>query len=292
MIPNYLARNGWRTTHLAWLLVLVALGIFVTRAAWADIFLIALNDEESTQIWLVPLVFTWLIWARRARFRLCARRGRSVGLLLIAAGWALLTIGDLYYYQAFWHFGAILVVVGCVVAVLGADLLWRFAPAFFVLCFMVPVPGRIRQQISIPAQRITAEVTEALLQAMAVPIERAGNLLTINGEQVAVAEACNGLRMVFTLVLVSYAFAFGTPLRNGVRLVVILLSPFLAIMFNVFRLVPTVLVYGYSTDTVAKIFHDYAGWIMVVLAFGTLMGLLWLLRWALVPVTRYTLAYD
>lgn len=292
MIPNYLARNGWRPRHLLWLLALVTAGVYVTYDAWADIFLIAWKDEESTQIWLVPPVFAWLLWARRARIRLCARRGRSVGLLLIALGWGLLTVGDLYYFQAFWHLGAILVAVGCTVAVLGADLLWRFAPAFFVLMFLIPVPGRIRQQISIPAQRITAEVTEALLQAMAIPIERAGNLLTINGTEVAVAEACNGLRMVFTLVLVTYAFAFGTPLRNGVRLVVILLSPFMAILFNVFRLVPTVLVYGYSTDTVADFFHTWAGYVMVALAFGTLMGLLWLLRWALVPVTRYTLAYD
>jgi exosortase len=278
--------------HIVGLLVMLAAGFYVTRAAWLDILQFAINDEESTQIWLVPLVFAWLIWSRRSRARLCARRGRSLGVAIVAAGWAMMLFGDMQYHQALWHLGAVMVVVGCAVTVLGADLLWRFAPAFVVLLFLIPVPGTIRQQISVPAQSITAEVTEALLQAGGAHVERSGITLSINDTPVTVAEACNGLRMVFTLALVTYAFAFGTPLRTGVRLTVLILSPVLAIAFNVFRLVPTVLVYGYATKTTADLFHDWAGWVMVGLAFATLMGVLWLMRWAMVPVTRYTLAYD
>ena len=36
------------------------------------------------------------------------------------------------------------------------------------------------------------------------------------------AEACNGMRMVFALVLVSYAFAYSMPLRNTVRILVLI----------------------------------------------------------------------
>src|SRR5699024_5990557 len=104
--------------------------------------------------------------------------------------------------------------------------------------------------------------------------------------------ACNGMRMVFALFLVSYAFAFGTPLRNRVRAVIILASPLSAILSNVIRLVPTVWVYGYMNQALADDFHAFGGWFMLVASFLILMSIIWILRWAMIPVTRYTLIYD
>jgi exosortase/archaeosortase family protein len=108
---------------------------------------------------------------------------------------------------------------------------------------------------------------------------------------VAIAEACNGLRMVFALFLVSAAFAFGTPLRTFVRVILILASPISALFCNVVRLVPTVWLYG-SDPEFASTFHDVSGWLMLPLAFLVLMGIIRALRWALLPVYRYTLAYG
>ena len=117
---------------------------------------------------------------------------------------------------------------------------------------------------------------------------------------VAIAEACNGLRMVFALFLVSYAFAFGNPLRNYVRFIILCAAPFTALFCNVPRMIPTVWLYGFKGSTVmgvegdkiAQGFHDLAGWIMLVVAFLLLMSIIRVLRWALIPVTPYMLAND
>jgi hypothetical protein len=53
---------------------------------------------------------------------------------------------------------------------------------------------------------------------------KSGNVLIINGERVGVGEACNGMRLVFALALVVYAFAFGTPLKPATRLILLALS--------------------------------------------------------------------
>ena len=81
---------------------------------------------------------------------------------------------------------------------------------------------------------------------------RFGNVLVINNEQIAVGEACNGMRMVFALVLVAYAFVFSSPLKMTTRLVLLVLSPLAALICNVVRLIPTSLVLGYSTASVAR----------------------------------------
>jgi len=57
-------------------------------------------------------------------------------------------------------------------------------------------------------------------------------------------------------------------------------------------MVPTASLYGYSSESVASAFHDAAGWAMLVLALGVLFGSLRALRWSLVPVTRYPVAYQ
>jgi len=154
----------------------------------------------------------------------------------------------------------------------------------------VPVPGMVRQQIALPLESWTAQISQALLETVGMDVERSGNLISVNGVPVSIAEACNGLRMVFALILVSYAFSFGLPLRNFVRVLVLLASPLAAILCNVVRIVPTAWLYGYHSKAMAGQFHDYSGWIMLPVAFGLLYGIIRIMKWALIPVTRFTLA--
>jgi hypothetical protein len=51
--------------------------------------------------------------------------------------------------------------------------------------------------------------------------------------------------------------------------------------------------YGHFQDSeryIADKFHEYAGWAMVPAAFLILLAILKVLRWATLPVMRYTLA--
>jgi exosortase len=288
-----LVTAGWRPWHAAALAVLVAAAFIAAAPAWRDIAMIASVDEEASHIYLVPIVALWMIWVRRLRLRFCPPAGQFIGPPIVALGWLAYSYGYNHAVQSLWHGGAVLVLIGCMLSVLGKNVLFRFLPAFAVLVFLVPVPGTVRQTIAVPLQTATAASAQAVLEVIGIPVERSGNLLAINGHEVAVAEACNGMRMVFALVLVSYAFAYSMPLRNSVRLIVLAASPLAAIFCNVVRLVPTVWLYGYSTNrSLPDRFHDLSGWIMLPLAFLLLLGIVRLLRWALIPVARFNLAYQ
>ncbi len=274
-------------------LAIVGTAVAVHLDAWADIVGIALRDEEASHILLVPIVALWLVWVRRGRLRQCRFTPSVLGPLIMAAGWLISWFGlGSNNIQSFWHGGAVLVAIGALVTVAGGHVLLKFFPAFAVLVFLVPVPNMARQEIALPLQTATASVTAAVSDLIGIEVERNANVLTCNGVPVAIAEACNGMRMVFALVLVSYAFAFGTPLRHYARVLILAGSPLSAIACNVVRLVPTVWFYGYKPEDFAEKFHDISGWLMLPIAFLVLMGLIRLLRWALIPVTQYTLAYD
>jgi exosortase len=282
--------DRWTAWHVVAALFMAAAGVWATRAAWADIHHIASVDPEYSHVFLVPLVAFWMVWVRRMRFRHCRPTGMLLGPIIAAAGWAVSSYGYYHAYQSLWHFGSVLVVVGCVTAVLGKHVLARFFPAVAVLIFMIPVPGRIRQQIAQPLQTGTATIAQKSLQMVGVDAERSGNALSINGREVTIAEACNGVRGIFALTLVSYAFGFGMPLRNSIRFLILLASPIATIFCNLLRILPTAWLHGYHSKTVAEQFHDQSGWLMVPVAFLLLLGIIKLLQWATVPVMRYRLA--
>jgi exosortase len=291
-IPRNWIKNGWTRLHLIMLVVMAAVGFLATLDAWLDILRIAWKDEESSHIFLVPIVSAWLIWVRRGRFRRCRPRGEWIGWVLIGAGWTSFSLGDTYLVQILWHGGALLVVLGSIFSVLGTDVFFAFLSIILLQLFVLPVPGRIRQSIAIPLENVTTAITQNACEFLGILSDRSANVLTINGHPVRIEEACNGLRMVFALTLVSFAFAFGTPLRGYVRALVLVASPLCAIFCNVIRLVPTVWMYGYWPESLADQFHSISGWIMLPIAFLLLLGIIRILRWALVPVTIFTLAYD
>jgi exosortase len=289
---QYLTRQGWTIWHALGAAAMALAAFLLTREAWADILSIAYTDAEQSHIFLVPVVAAWMFWVRRLRLRHCPPTGTCVGPIIVAVGWLSYSIGYNFAIESMWHAGAVAIVLGAALAILGKNLLFRLFPAFCVLAFLVPIPGALRQQVSFPLQTASAAAAQVILETFGVAVERFGNLLTVNDVSVTVAEACNGMRMVFALVLVSYAFAFGLPLRNEVRIAVLIASPIAALVCNVIRLIPTVLFYAYASNDAATTFHDASGWLMVPIAFLLLLGAIRILRWALIPVTRYTLAYQ
>ena len=302
MMKNW-SRNGWTSQHLIAVAGLAAIALIACYQAWSDILHIVLRfedkfpyigvgDEEASQVLLVPFIVFWLIWIRRRRLRKCRPTGTWIGPLFVILGGLTTLFGYYQGIQSFWHGGAVLVLMGAVLSVLGKDVFFNFMPAFVVLVFLVPAPASIRQQIAIPMQSATAVVTQQVFDIMGIPVDRSGNLLSINGTDVTIAEACNGMRMVFALFLASYAFAFGTPLRWYARLIILAGSPLSAILCNVIRLIPTLWFFGHASRDFATTFHDLSGWIMLPIAFLMLLSIVGMLKWALIPITPHPLAYD
>ncbi len=321
-------RNGWSNRHIAAAIAMTLVGLVATRGAWAEIYHKATTNPELSHILLVPFIVAWLVYIRRGRWRQCQPDGQFIGPVIVAIGWYLSWYGynDPSSIDLFYHGGSLMIVVGCLLSVLGRDVLFRFLPAFAVLVFILPVPARISDPLAANLQVVAAVSTQHLLEMLAIPVQREGSLLTINGVEALVAEACNGMRGVFTLILVSYAFAFGTPLKNWVRATILIASPITALVCNIVRLIPTIWLFGQNEDlwvvralrwmhdalefgtrfladfglhyqgheklAAAMFFHDISGWIMIFVAFLLLLGIIRVLRWALVPVTQYTLAYD
>ena len=278
-LTDELSAAGWRHRHELWGIGLGLLAMVVTRQAWLDIAQAGLYQAESSHVLLAPIAAAWIVWVWRDRLSGTVPRGHWLGPLALLAAWGAHSVGFHYSIQALWHGGAVALPLACLVAAFGIGPLVRLWPAVLVLGFLVPVPGTVREWTALPLMTATATVSETLLFLLGVEVTRAGNVLTVAGQDVAVAEACNGARMVFALTIVAWVVAFIHPYPSYARALMIVGSPLLALAANVARLVPTVWLYGHLPDVTAKTFHDLTGWAMVPVAFLALLGLVRLGRW-------------
>jgi len=269
--------------------VLAIAAIWACLPAWRDIYLIATQKQDFGYILLAPLVAGYLFWIRRSRMRFIRCRPSLAGPLLVAIGFALTWFGDERDVHLARHLGALVALTGAVVTMTGLEVFRQFGSVFLALLFLLPVPGTIRQRVSRPLQWSAAEFTVSFLELIGVAAIREGAVIRIKDVPVAVGEACDGMRMVFALVLVVFAFVFSVPLRPGTRLLLIALSPVVALICNVLRLVPTSLVYGFADPDTAKTAHDIAGWLMLPAALVMLLGIVRLMRWLDLPVFRWRL---
>jgi exosortase len=270
---------------LAALLAAGAIGIM--SDAWIDIVRLGLRQEELSYVFLAPIVIGWIAIARRKQLVNCPLRHQWAGLVILAAGWLAFWYGYLAD-PVLWRAGAVMVAVGAVVSMLGLNTLLRMWPAFAATIFLVPISPNGRYQLAVPLQNATAQLTQTVCDLLGIYVTRSGNLLSINGVDVTVAEACNGMRMIITLIMVCYTVAFISAMPAYARLMMLLLSPGVAILANVARLVPTVWMFGHTSIERAEYFHSAAGWVMTVLAFLFLMGCTRLVRWAMQPSSRLT----
>lgn len=288
--PNLLPpsdRDGaaWPTRFVL-MAVLLAGAFAVTWDAWALLFQRATQDSESSHLTLVPLIAAWLVFVRRERFGGLVVRSPWVGSVLMFFGIAAFFFGSQRTMFLAYHLGAVAMISGAVLTIAGREALTKFFPAFLVLGFLTPLPPSVVNEMASPLMDIAAVATEGVLTTLSVPVERTGNLLTINGVETTVEEACAGIRGIWALTLVAVAFAFASPFKWWVRALVLLTSPLLALLCNVIRLVPTVWVYGnYSTEA-ADTFHDLAGWAVLFVGYMLLTGMTALMEFVGIPINR------
>ena len=270
-------------------LIFCGLNVQVYQRPIVDIVGVAIQDPDRSYVLLVPLLSAYLIWLRRSRLRNIEFRVSIWGPIIILLGWFGFLIGGVNDVIFLWHLGFLIGFLGIAVTFLGSGILVPFSPAILVILAIVPIPGSIRLALAQPLQGFATSVTANILDTVGVPAIQAGNLIEINGATVAIGEACNGMRLLVPLALVIYTFVFSLPLRASMRSVLLVASVPIALICNVLRLVPTALAYGYF-PSIAESTHDIGGWIMLPLAIFLLIGLLRLIEWLDIPVSRWRLA--
>jgi len=236
------------------------------------------NEADYSHGFLVPVFAAYLLWYRRDLLRV-GNGGRWLGILLLL-GSAGLRLAAAYYVIPLADGAAIpLCLAGAVLMLGGWPLLGWAWPAILFLLFMIPLPGAISERLSGPLQHVATVSSTYLLQTFGVPAAAVGNVIHLTNEPpIMVVEQCSGLRMLICFIAITVGAAFVVDWGLLERLVIILSGIPIAVISNVTRITATGLVQDrFGPDVAERIFHDFAGWLMMPFACLLVAIELWML---------------
>lgn len=237
---------------------------------------------------LVPFIVAFLIWRDRKKIKKIpmAPCWFGGGILLFMAECSRF-YGFLSYREALERCSIVLMVAGLVLLITGTRIVRVLGWHFMFLLLMIPLPGFAHTLISSPLQTMASAGSVFVLEAF-VNVSRQGNVIVLNGTtQVGVAEACSGLRMLTAFIIVAAFIAFVVKRSRWHKVALVISSIPVAIVCNIVRIVVTAMVMLHiNTETANKLFHDFAGLVMMPVAVMILFGELWLMDQLIVQETQ------
>jgi exosortase len=163
---------------------------------------------------------------------------------------------------------------------------WAWPGPLF-LVFMLPLPSVLEQNVLWQLQTLASVCSTFVLQTLGVAAFRSGNLISVPGSDLNIAEACSGLRMLTIFFAMALAMVFLVERPWWDKFVILLSAVPIALIVNIVRITVTGLLYvavGPENHFAQKIGHDWAGFFMMPLALGFLWAELQILERVTVPV--------
>ena len=266
------------------ILKFVAAGLVLSAFLWSywpgitDLWKIWQRNDEYSSGLLVPFLTVYILWSRRHDIAQCRVRPCVWGLFAFLGAQAIRLFGLFFMYSSAERLSIVLSIAALVLLLFGWPLFRKVSTVLLFLCLMLPWPNRVQTAVAIPLQRWATSSAVFCLETMGYEVMQEGNIIHIGQASVAVAEACNGLRMVTAFFVISGLVVLLVRRAWWEKLVILASSLPIALLCNTTRLAITALAFTViSGEQWEKIFHDFGGYAMMPLALAAVVGELWIL---------------
>jgi exosortase len=220
------------------------------------------QDPNYTHGFFVPIFSLFLVWERRAKLAALRSQPAWSGLVILLFALFALVLGTITSGFFLYRISLLLFVVGVVVFLAG----WKHLAAIsFPLAFLVlMIPSStLLDQIVFPLQMIASKTASFLLMLAGVPAVREGNIILLPTARLEVAEACSGIRSLFSLITLTIMYGYLTETKIKVRILLALLAVPISVLANALRIAVTGLVVEYwGLESAQGTLHLLSGWLI------------------------------
>ncbi len=278
-MPNWVqSRKTKIVPFLAGGLVLIAF-LWSYKDGIADLWNLWQRSDEYSSGLLVPFLAVYILWSRRHEIAKCTLRPSVLwGLFAFIAAQVVRVFGLFFMYGSAERLSIALTIAALVLLLFGWQLLRKVSTVLLYLCLMLPWPNRVQAAVTIPLQRWATSSAVFCLEMVGYEVVREGNVIHIGDASVAVAEACNGLRMITAFFVISGLVVLLVKRAWWEKLIVLASSLPIALLCNTIRLAITAVFFTVlEGEHWEQIFHDFGGYAMMPLALAAMVAELWLL---------------
>jgi exosortase len=169
-------------------------------------------------------------------------------------------------------------IAALVLLLLGWEFFKRLSTILLFLLLMLPWPNRVQASLALPLQQWATSSAVFCLEVVGYEVVREGNVIHIGNATVAVAEACNGLRMITAFFVIGGLVVLLVERAWWEKLIVFISSLPIALFCNTLRLAATAIAFTVlQGEYWEKMFHDFGGYAMMPLALAIVVGEFWFL---------------
>lgn len=224
------------------------------------------EDPQASHGFLVPLVVAvvfWFRWDYRPRL---APQPNIWGVVVLALAGAMRFLGAFLNIEWLDEASLIVTLAGSILLLCGFAWLGWASWGLLLLFFMIPLPFFLQNGLANTLQSMATRASTYLLQTFGYPAVAEGNTIVVNQTRLGVLEACNGLGMLQSFLLLSAAMALISRRPLWERLVLLFSGLPIALLSNLIRITATALLTMQTDEVWHKRIHDVAGWLMIPLA--------------------------
>jgi exosortase len=249
-----------------------------------DLWHIWMRSDEYSSGLLVPILAAYILWSRRRTIAKCPIKPSVIGIFIFLGAQALRLFGLLFFFGSAERLSLVLSIFALVLLIFGWQIFKKVATVLLFLCLMLPWPNRIRAAVSLPLQRWSTSSAVFCLELIGYEILREGNVIHIGQSTVAVAEACNGLRMITAFIVICGLVVLLVKRAWWEKLIILASSLPIALLCNTVRLTITAMFFTVLEGKYwEELFHDFGGYAMMPLALAAIVVELRLLTKLTVP---------
>jgi len=240
------------------------------------------GESYYTHSPLIPLVSLLIIVLLVRHTRILVRSRPVAGFIVLVGSLLLHLLACLARVNFVSGFAFIGVLCGLVLVLWGATALRRLWFPIALVIFMVPLPEVTIAGLNFRLKMMAADWGVRIVDALGVVAARSGNQVFLAGDKsLVIANVCNGLRTLISLLAFGALYAYVCRLRGLWRMALFALTIPVAVVSNSIRIVSLVLVADtWDTATAVGWYHDFSGILIFVLAFLLMFalerGILWL----------------
>lgn len=277
---HHLGHTSWRVYGLLTLFCLAEIGIILRQTLLAMISTWYSSRTFSHCFLVFPLV-AFMVWQRRKRLLMLAPRPNPWALFPIAGLGLLWVLGNLGEVKLIEEVAFVGLVVAVVWVILGSAVVGALRLPLLFLFFAVPFGlGLIG-----PLQDVTAWFAVHTLNLSGIPAVLENRVLSVSTASWTVAEACSGIRYLFSSIMLGVIYSWSVYSSRTRRLAFVAASIVVPVLANGVRAYGIVLL-AYLTNNrlAADIDHIVYGWLFFTIV--QLMLFVVGLRWRQAPLVE------
>ncbi len=238
-------------------------------------------DDNYSYGYFIPVISGFYIWQNWHRLRKATAKGSWLGLPLLVVSYLMYFFASILdppqpYFMAA---AMVLALMSIVILMFGWRTFWLYLFPLAYLFVMIPLPKAPTEvYVTLPLQSVAADAGANVIEMYGITTIRNGNVIQIPSMKLLVEEACSGIRSLFSLTALSIAFVVLMEKRWWERILLVALTPFIAVLGNVLRVAITgILAEKAGPEYASGGAHEFAGLILFVFGMMVLFACSWII---------------